>query len=50
MRALFPDVSGRDFLDPGCGHGWHCRYAAEQGAVQRGGTMLLVKAQKTGAR
>lgn len=32
LRALFPDVRGKRVLDLGCGYGWHCRYAAEQGA------------------
>lgn len=33
MKRLFPDVTGRDVLDLGCGYGWHCRYAAEKGAA-----------------
>ena len=33
MKRLFPDVTGMDVLDLGCGYGWHCRYAAEQGAA-----------------
>ena len=33
FRALFPDLSGKYVLDLGCGYGWHCRYAAEQGAA-----------------
>ena len=32
LRALFPDLTGKDVLDLGCGYGWHCRYAAERGA------------------
>lgn len=32
MQALFPPVAGKDVLDLGCGYGWHCRYAADQGA------------------
>ncbi|WP_300683707.1 class I SAM-dependent methyltransferase [Acutalibacter sp. 1XD8-36] len=34
LKELFPDVSGSSVLDLGCGYGWHCRYAAEQGAVR----------------
>ncbi len=34
FRALFPPLAGRRVLDLGCGYGWHCRYAAEQGAAQ----------------
>lgn len=34
LRPLFPDVAGKRVLDLGCGCGWHCKYAAEQGAEQ----------------
>ncbi|HJD33974.1 MAG TPA: class I SAM-dependent methyltransferase [Candidatus Mediterraneibacter tabaqchaliae] len=34
LRKLFPDVRGKCVLDLGCGYGWHCRYAADQGAEQ----------------
>lgn len=34
LKALFPNVQGRRVLDLGCGYGWHCRYAVEQGAAQ----------------
>lgn len=33
MRSLFPDVRNLRVLDLGCGYGWHCRYAADMGAV-----------------
>ena len=33
MKKLFPEVKGKDVLDLGCGYGWHCRYAVEQGAA-----------------
>ena len=33
LKQLFPDLHGRTVLDLGCGLGWHCRYAREQGAV-----------------
>ena len=33
LKPLFPDLQGRRVLDLGCGYGWHCRYAAEQGAA-----------------
>ena len=33
FRNLFPDMSGMKVLDLGCGYGWHCKYAAEQGAA-----------------
>ncbi|HIT68829.1 MAG TPA: class I SAM-dependent methyltransferase [Candidatus Aphodomonas merdavium] len=32
LRQLLPQMRGKDVLDLGCGYGWHCRYAAEQGA------------------
>lgn len=33
LEPMFPDLTGRRVLDLGCGYGWHCRYAAEQGAA-----------------
>ena len=32
LQPLFPDMTGRDVLDLGCGYGWHCRYASDHGA------------------
>lgn len=32
FRALLPDLRHKRVLDLGCGFGWHCRYAREQGA------------------
>ena len=32
LRPLFPDLRGKRILDLGCGYGWHCRFAADQGA------------------
>ena len=34
LKGLFPDMRGRSVLDLGCGYGWHCRYALEQGAAR----------------
>lgn len=34
LKPLFPPLEGKRVLDLGCGYGWHCRYAAEQGAVR----------------
>lgn len=34
LRALFPPLAGKRVLDLGCGYGWHCRYAAGQGAAR----------------
>ena len=33
LRALLPDVRGLRVLDLGCGFGWFCRWAREQGAA-----------------
>lgn len=32
LRRMLPGLAGKRVLDLGCGFGWHCRYAAEQGA------------------
>src|SRR5690349_4865449 len=32
FQKLLPDLRGKTVLDLGCGYGWHCRYAAGQGA------------------
>lgn len=34
LRQLFPPLEGKAMLDLGCGYGWHCRFAAEQGAAR----------------
>jgi ubiquinone/menaquinone biosynthesis C-methylase UbiE len=34
VRAMLPDVSGRRVVDLGCGFGWFCRWAREQGAAE----------------
>lgn len=34
FRLLFPRLEGKRVLDLGCGYGWHCRYALEQGAAR----------------
>ena len=33
LRAVLPALKGKRVLDLGCGYGWFCRYAAEQGAA-----------------
>ena len=33
LRHMLPDLAGKCVLDLGCGFGWHCIYAAEQGAA-----------------
>lgn len=34
LRALLPDLRGRSVLDLGCGFGWFCRWAREEGAAR----------------
>lgn len=34
LKPLFPPLQGKNVLDLGCGYGWHCKFSAEQGAVQ----------------
>ncbi|HZU89195.1 MAG TPA: class I SAM-dependent methyltransferase [Stellaceae bacterium] len=34
LRALLPELAGRRIVDLGCGFGWFCRWAREQGAAQ----------------
>jgi SAM-dependent methyltransferase len=34
LRALLPDLQGLKVVDLGCGFGWFCRWASEQGAKQ----------------
>lgn len=34
LEPLFPALQGAAVLDLGCGYGWHCQYAAEQGAAE----------------
>ncbi|SFS57072.1 class I SAM-dependent methyltransferase [Paenibacillus sp. 453mf] len=32
LRRMLPNLKDKSVLDLGCGYGWHCRYAVEQGA------------------
>lgn len=43
LRRLLPDFRGKRVLDLGCGFGWHCRYAVEQGAASVIGTDISEK-------
>lgn len=52
LKKLFPSFQGKRVLDLGCGFGWHCMYAAEQGAAHVAGidisaNMLQVAKEKT---
>lgn len=33
LQKLLPDFTGKRVLDLGCGYGWHCIYAMENGAA-----------------
>ena len=33
LQKLLPNFKGKRVLDLGCGYGWHCIYAMEQGAL-----------------
>lgn len=52
LKKLLPDLKGKRVLDIGCGFGWHCIYAAEQGAdsvlgIDLSEKMLAVAKEKT---
>lgn len=32
LKQMLPELEGKEMLDLGCGYGWHCRHAIEQGA------------------
>ncbi len=32
LKKMFPPLKGSMVLDLGCGYGWHCKYAVDQGA------------------
>jgi SAM-dependent methyltransferase len=48
---MLPDLSGKRVLDLGCGFGWFCRWAREQGAAQVTGIdvseKMLARARET---
>ena len=43
LQALLPDFRGKRVLDLGCGFGWHCQYAIEQGARSAVGVDISAK-------
>ncbi|MCI9273880.1 MAG: class I SAM-dependent methyltransferase [Clostridiales bacterium] len=52
LKTILPDLKGTRMLDLGCGYGWHCIYAMEQGACSAVGIdishkMLDVARSKT---
>lgn len=46
LKKLLPDFAGKTVLDLGCGFGWHCQYAVEQGAEHVTGVDLSEKMLK----
>lgn len=54
LQSLFPDLREKTILDLGCGYGWHCNYASEQGAAEVLGIDLsekmIAEAQKRHSR
>ena len=53
LRALLPDLHGRKVLDLGCGYGWFCRWARDNGAADILGIdvseKMLARARATSA-
>jgi SAM-dependent methyltransferase len=47
LRAMLPDLRGRRIVDLGCGFGWFCRWAHEQGAANILGLDLSDKMLET---
>lgn len=47
LRVMIPPLQGKDLLDLGCGYGWHCRYAVQQGAKSVVGVDLSEKMLRT---
>ena len=43
LQKMLPGFKGKRVLDLGCGFGWHCRYAMEQGAASVRGIDLSEK-------
>ena len=53
LKPLLPPMQRKWVLDLGCGYGWHCRFAAENGAARVLGidvsTKMIKEAQKRNA-
>ena len=43
LQRMLPDFTGAHVLDLGCGYGWHCAYATQQGAQRVLGVDLSEK-------
>lgn len=50
IQTLLPDLQGKRIVDLGCGYGWFCRYARDNGAAEVTGldvsSKMLAKAQE----
>lgn len=47
LQKILPNFHGKKVLDLGCGYGWHCKYAVENGAVSVLGTDISRKMLET---
>lgn len=43
LKGILPDLKNKRVLDLGCGYGWHCIYAMEQGAASAVGVDISTK-------
>lgn len=50
LKKLLPDFKDKRVLDLGCGYGWHCAYAAENGAKKVLGVDLSEKMLDTAVK
>lgn len=50
LQKILPDFKDKKVLDLGCGYGWHCKYAADQGASSVLGTDISHKMLETAKR
>ncbi len=47
LKKILPDFKNKKVLDLGCGYGWHCKYAVENGASYVLGTDISKKMLET---
>lgn len=50
LRAMLPDFTNKRVLDLGCGLGWHCQYALDNGARSATGVDISAKMLAEGTR